>query len=130
MRALLCYGSEAAMLDESRPVYLRLRDIITAAILDGIYADGDMLPSVRAFAAEQGANPLTVAKAYQSFQDDGIVQVRRGVGMFLADGARERLRAMERERFLSVVWPDVAQQMRRIGLCSHDLLAPAFSKSA
>lgn len=118
------------MLDESRPVYLRLRDIITAAILDGTYADGDMLPSVRAFAADQGANALTVAKAYQSFQDDGIVQVRRGVGMFLADGARERLRAMERERFLSVVWPKVAGQMRRIGLSSHDLPAPPIAERA
>lgn len=130
MRAVLCYGSEAVMLDESRPVYLRLRDIITAAILDGKFADGDMLPSVRAFAAEQGANPLTVAKAYQSFQDDKIVQVRRGVGMFLASGARERLRAMERERFLSVVWPDVAQQMRRIGLRAQDLPTPALHESA
>ncbi len=130
MRAVLCYGSEAVMLDENRPVYLRLRDIITAAILDGTFADGDMLPSVRAFAAEQSANPLTVAKAYQSFQDDGIVQVRRGVGMFLADGARERLRTMERERFLAVVWPEVAQQMRRIGLCSEDLIAPALHESA
>lgn len=130
MRALLCYGSEAAMLDESRPVYLRLRDIITAAILDGTHRDGDMLPSVRAFAARQGANPLTVAKAYQSFQDDGIVQVRRGVGMFLADGARERLRTMERERFLSVVWPEVAMQMRRVGLSSDDLPVPALCERA
>lgn len=129
MRDLLYYGSEAVMLEESRPVYLRLRDIITAAILDGTYADGGMLPSVRAFAAEQGANPLTVAKAYQSFQDDGIVQVRRGVGMFLAEGARERLRAMERERFLSSVWPEVTRQMQRIGLCSHDLPAPARALS-
>jgi GntR family transcriptional regulator len=109
------------MAEDIRPVYLRLRDVITASILDGAFQDGDMLPSVRAFAAAQGANPLTVAKAYQSFQDDGIVVVRRGVGMFLADGASTRVRAMERERFLDSVWPPVAAQMRRLGLMPQEL---------
>ncbi|HEX7852440.1 MAG TPA: GntR family transcriptional regulator [Sphingobium sp.] len=109
------------MAEDARPVYLRLRDIITASILEGDYGDGDMLPSVRAFAATQGANPLTVAKAYQSFQDDGIVVVRRGVGMFLADGASTRVRDMERERFLGSVWPPIAAQMRRLGLTVEDL---------
>lgn len=109
------------MSDDSRPVYLRLRDIIAAAILDGDYADGDMLPSVRAFAAQQGANPLTVAKAYQSFQDDGLVIVRRGVGMFVAPGASRKLRAMERDRFFTSVWPPVAEQMQRIGISLDDL---------
>ena len=109
------------MNEASRPVYLRLRDILTAAILDGTYQEGDMLPSVRAFAAAQGANPLTAAKAYQSFQDDGIVTVRRGVGMFLASGATARVRTMERERFLGSVWPPVAAQLRRLGLTMADL---------
>ncbi len=109
------------MIDESRPVYLRLRDLIAAAILDGRFGDGDMLPSVRAFAAQQGANPLTVAKAYQSFQDDGLVQVKRGVGMFVAPGASRRLRAMERERFFTSVWPPVVDQMHRIGITLDEL---------
>ncbi|WP_298401265.1 GntR family transcriptional regulator [Sphingobium sp.] len=104
------------MADESKPVYLRLREIIAASILDGEFSDGDLLPSVRAFAATQGANPLTVAKAYQSFQDDGLVVVKRGVGMFVADGATRRLREMERERFIENVWPPVAAQIRRLGL--------------
>ncbi len=109
------------MSEDSRPVYLRLREMIAGLILDGDYRDGDMLPSVRAFAAQQGANPLTVAKAYQSFQDDGLVVVRRGVGMFVADGASRRLRAMERERFLVHIWPPVAAQMRRIGISIDEL---------
>jgi len=113
------------MSDDSRPVYLRLRDIIAAAILDGQYGDGDMLPSVRAFAAQQGANPLTVAKAYQSFQDDGLVVVRRGVGMFVAPGASRKLKTMERDRFFSSVWPPVAEQMQRIGISLSDLAARA-----
>src|SRR4028119_2282553 len=83
-----------------RPVYVRLREVITDAILSGHYGDGDPLPSVRAFAAEQGANPLTVAKAYQGFQDEGLIVVRRGVGMFVAQGARERLSVSERDQFI------------------------------
>jgi GntR family transcriptional regulator len=110
------------MVDPNKPVYLRLRDTIANAILDGKYADGDLLPSVRALAAEAGANPLTVAKAYQSFQDDGLVLVKRGVGMFVAEGASARLRAMQRAEFLTQVWPPVAAQIRRIGLDLDELL--------
>ena len=104
------------MADDSKPVYLRLREIIAASILDGEFRDGDMLPSVRALAAQQGANPLTVAKAYQCFQDDGLIVVKRGVGMFVADGATRRLREAERTRFLETVWPPVADQIRRLGI--------------
>jgi GntR family transcriptional regulator len=112
----------AAMNDDSRPVYLRLRDVLIAAILDGRFGDGDSLPSVRAFAAEQGANPLTVAKAYQTLQDVDVVSVKRGVGMFVAPGAADRLRKSEREHFLDVVWPPVVAQMRRIGIDPAELL--------
>jgi GntR family transcriptional regulator len=69
----------------------------------------------------RGANPLTVAKAYQSFQDDGLVVVKRGVGMFVAEGATRKLREAERERFLETVWPPVAAQMRRLGLRISDM---------
>ncbi len=99
-----------------------LRDVIANAILDGQFSDGDMLPSVRSLAAEEGANPLTVAKAYQTFQDEGLVTVKRGVGMFVAEGATERLRDLMRADFLANVWPPVAQQMRRIGLDARALL--------
>ena len=87
-------------MSDTRPVYLRLREQIAAAIIDGRYAEGDMLPSVRAFAAEQGANPLTVAKAYQQFQADGLIRVQRGVGMFVRPGAAEQLRRSEKDAIL------------------------------
>ena len=109
----------------SRPVYLKLRDQIAAAILDGTFAEGAMLPSVRAYAAAEGANPLTVAKAYQQFQDEGLVQVQRGVGMFVAPGAAEALRAREREAFLRHEWPEITARMRRLHLDPGRLLGAA-----
>lgn len=110
------------MAESSKPVYLKLRDIIAASILDGDFAEGEMMPSVRAFAAEQKANPLTVAKAYQLFQDQGLVEVKRGVGMYVANGARAQLREIERIEFLNIIWPPIRQQIARIGLSSRDLL--------
>jgi GntR family transcriptional regulator len=98
------------------PVYLRLRAILAAAILEGNFAEGEQLPSVRSFAAEHGANPLTVAKAYQSLQDDGYVIVRRGVGMFVAPGAIDRLCVDERERFLGRIWPRIRDHIARLGI--------------
>jgi GntR family transcriptional regulator len=113
------------MKNESRPVYLKLRDTIAAAILDGVFAEGQMLPSVRAFAAQQGANPLTVAKAYQLFQDHQLVEVKRGVGLFVAHGATAKLRDAERDYFLTHIWPDVKAQMERAGIAPADLLEKA-----
>lgn len=105
----------------SRPVYLRLRDEICIGILDGRYGEGKMLPSVRVFAAEQGANPLTVAKAYQQFQDEGLVTVQRGIGMFVAPGAVAALRLRERESFVKNEWPGIAARMQLLGLTMADL---------
>ena len=104
------------------PVYLRLRGTIAAAILRGEYGAGDQLPSVRALAAEHGANPLTVAKAYQSFQTEGYVEVRRGVGMFVLPDAAERLRVAERARFVSAHWPRIRGYIDLLGLDAAELL--------
>ena len=108
-----------------KPVYVRLREVIADAILAGKYSDGDPLPSVRAFATEQQANPLTVAKAYQGFQDEGLVVVKRGVGMFVAPGARTRLTDSERTRFLKEEWPEIRGRMKRLGITPSELLERA-----
>ena len=111
-----------ALSTEDSPVYIRLRGTIAAGILRGDYRTGDQLPSVRAFAAEPGANPLTVAKAYQSFQDDGYVEVRRGVGMFVLPGAAEKLRAAERANFVETQWPRIRSYIALLGLDAAELL--------
>jgi GntR family transcriptional regulator len=110
-----------------KPVYVRLREAIVDGILSGRYQDGAPLPSVRALAAEEAANPLTVAKAYQGLQTDGLIIVRRGVGLYVAEGAQSRLRSSERERFLTEEWPTIRERMRRLDIDPADLLhrAPA-----
>jgi GntR family transcriptional regulator len=115
------------MSNDDRPVYLRLRDTIAATILDGSVGDGDALPSVRSLAAEHGANPLTVAKAYQTFQDEGLIVVKRGVGMFVAPGATAKLRASARKEFLEQRWPGIAAHIRRLDLDVEDLVERALA---
>ena len=108
-----------------KPVYVRLREVIADAIIAGRYGDGDPLPSVRALAAEQGANPLTVAKAYQGFQDEGFVIVKRGVGMFVAPGAQARLRSVQRNDFIANEWPSIRERMARLGIDPSELFQRA-----
>jgi GntR family transcriptional regulator len=110
------YDSMTLGKQHEKPVYVRLRETIADAILAGKFGDGDSLPSVRALAAAEQANPLTVAKAYQGFQDEGLIVVKRGVGMFVAPGARARLRDSERSRFLKEEWPEVRARMSRLGI--------------
>jgi len=105
-----------------KPVYVRLREVIADAILAGKYGDGDSLPSVRALAAEEQANPLTVAKAYQGFQDEGLIVSSAGFGMFVAPGARARLRESERDRFVTTEWPEIRARMNRLGIDPVQLL--------
>jgi GntR family transcriptional regulator len=111
-----------ALNSEDSPVYIRLRGTIAAGIMRGDFRAGDQLPSVRALAAEHGANPLTVAKAYQSFQDEGYVEVRRGVGMFVLPGAAERLCVSERDNFVTNQWPRIRSYIDLLGLDVADLL--------
>ena len=119
---MLYYHSMTLRTAHEKPVYVRLREVIADAILAGRFGDGDPLPSVRALAAEEGANPLTVAKAYQGFQDEGLIVVKRGVGMFVAPGARARLRESERAVFVREEWPLIRDRMKRLGLDADELL--------
>ena len=104
------------------PIYRQLRDRVVAMILDGALTDGDALPSVRNVAAEYRLNPLTVLKGYQELVDEGLVEKKRGRGMFVTDGARTQLLKDERERFLEKEWPQVAETIERLGLDAEALL--------
>ncbi len=108
---------------DGRPIYRQLHDRVVAMILDGILQEGDPLPSVRNVAAEYRVNPLTVLKGYQQLVDEGLVESRRGRGMFVNGGARDLLLEGERRRFLDEQWPRIRTTIRRLGLTPEDLLA-------
>ena len=111
--------------NEDLPIYRQLRDRVVAMILEGVLGDGDALPSVRNVAAEYRLNPLTVLKGYQELVDEGLVEKKRGRGMFVTDGARTQLLKDERERFLKKEWPQIEATIERLGLNAADLLEQA-----
>lgn len=108
--------------NEDLPIYRQLRDRVVAMILEGVLGDADALPSVRNVAAEYRLNPLTVLKGYQELVDEGLVEKKRGRGMFVIDGARDRLLKDERARFLEKDWPQVQVMIKRLGLDVASLL--------
>ena len=107
---------------DKQPIYRQLRDRIIDMMLEGILADGDALPSVRSVAAEYRLNPITVMKGYQELVDEGLVEKRRGRGMFVSTGAREQLLARERAQFLNDEWPALRARMNRLGIDARELL--------
>jgi GntR family transcriptional regulator len=108
--------------NDSQPIYRQLRGRVVAMILDGLLKDGDPLPSVRTVAAENRVNPLTVLKGYQELVDQGAIETRRGLGMFVTPGARDLLLQAERQKFLSEEWPHLQATIQRLGLTANDLL--------
>jgi GntR family transcriptional regulator len=102
--------------NDSQPIYRQIRDRVVAMILDGVLKEGDPLPSVRVVATESRVNPLTVLKAYQQLADERLVEKRRGLGMFINEGARHLLLDGERQKFLTEQWPEIRATIVRLGL--------------
>ena len=113
--------------NDSQPIYRQIHDRVVAMILDGLLAEGDPLPSVRNVATDSRVNPLTVLKAYQQLEAEGLVEKRRGLGMFVKPDARRLLLTGERQRFLTEQWPEIHATIIRLGLAG-DLLGSATSK--
>lgn len=113
--------------NEDQPIYRQLRDRVVAMILEEVLVEGDALPSVRNVATEYRLNPLTVLKGYQELVDEGLVEKKRGRGMFINEGARTMLLKAERERFLEKEWPQVVATIKRLNLEVAELLKQAES---
>jgi GntR family transcriptional regulator len=111
--------------NEDQPIYRQLRDRVVAMILEEVLTDGDALPSVRNVAAEYRLNPLTVLKGYQELVDEGLVEKKRGRGMFVNEGARTKLLKAERQKFLEKEWPKITATITRLELSVADLLNQA-----
>jgi len=107
--------------DDKLPIYQQLADRLAAQLLDGQPADGEPMPSVRTLAGQYLLNPLTVNRAMQALGDEGLLENRRGLGLFVRPGARERLKASERERFLNDEWPRLRERLRRLEISPEQL---------
>jgi len=114
--------------NDNQPIYRQLRDRVVAMILDGALKEGDNLPSVRTVAAELRVNPLTVLKSYQELVDEGLVETRRGLGMFINSGARNLLLKGERQKFLAEEWPRIYANIQRLGLKPEELLDAGMTR--
>ncbi|MBX3601152.1 MAG: GntR family transcriptional regulator [Rubrivivax sp.] len=107
--------------DDRQPIYQQLADLLAAQLLDGDPPEGEAMPSVRVLAGRHLLNPLTVNRALQALGDEGLLENRRGIGLFVAQGARERLKAAERERFLQQEWPRLRERLRRLDIGAEQL---------
>jgi GntR family transcriptional regulator len=114
--------------NDTEPIYRQLRNRVVAMVLDGVLKEGDPLPSVRTVAAEYRLNPLTVLKGYQELADEELVEKRRGLGLFVRTGARDKLLRGERQRFLTEEWPRVKATIQRLGLNPEELLDGAAKR--
>ena len=109
--------------NDNQPIYIQLREKVIGLILDEVLKDGDALPSVRNVSAEYRVNPITVSKAYQTLVDDQLITKKRGLGMFVQDGARAQLLESEKQKFIHQEWPQIKRRIERLGLAVDELLA-------
>lgn len=98
------------------PIYRQLMDLLVVRILDGIYLEQEMLPSVRQLAQDCDVNPLTVAKAYKELAREGFTDKLRGEGLMLRKGVRDILLRRERNRFMKEEWPVLRSRLKRLGI--------------
>ena len=107
--------------DDRQPIYQQLADLLAARLLDGDPPEGEAMPSVRALAGQHLLNPLTVSRALQALTDAGLLENRRGLGLFVVPGARGNLKAEERRRFLNNEWPRLRDRLKRLDIGAEEL---------
>lgn len=111
------------MFDDQSPIYRQIADAITRDVLNGTLAEEEQVMSTNQYAAFYRINPATAAKAFQHLVDEGVLYKKRGIGMFVSTGARERLREEHRQRFVSDILTPMMDEARAIGLSLADVVA-------
>ncbi|MET1253834.1 GntR family transcriptional regulator [Aliikangiella maris] len=111
----------AVQWNDQTPIFRQLKEKVIELIMDGEVIEGEAVPSVRQVAADYQINPLTVSKAYQELVDDEVLEKKRGLGMFVTEGAKEKLYAEERRIFLQQEWPRIIKRIQRLGINMDEL---------
>ncbi len=114
---------------DDQPIYLQLKEQIMAMIIDGVLEEGEALPSVRKVAVDYQINPITASKAYAELVDEGLVEKRRGLGMFILEGARKNLLNAEQKKFIEQEWPEIVKRISLLGLDARQLIETAENNS-
>ncbi|MDZ7708239.1 MAG: GntR family transcriptional regulator [Trueperaceae bacterium] len=104
------------MFDGRDPIYRQIADQIRQDVVAGTLLEDEPVMSTNQYASEFRINPATAAKAFAELVAEGVLYKRRGVGMFVAPGARERLREARRARFFEEVLDPAIEEARRIGV--------------
>ena len=107
---------------DTQPIYRQLRERVAGLIMSGAFTEGEAIPSVRKVSAEEQINHLTVAKAYQELVDEGVLEMRRGRGMFVVEGARDRLRKMECDKFKKDEVPALVARLSHLNISVEELV--------
>ncbi|MEF1290654.1 GntR family transcriptional regulator [Vibrio sp. M260118] len=102
--------------NETQPIFRQLADRITEQILQGTWLEGQALPSVRAVAGDLKINHITVMKGYQLLVDEGLVEKKRGQGMFVAEGALIQLKATQKQDFIQQQIPSIAVKLQQLDI--------------
>ena len=109
------------MLDDSKPLFVAVAEQIEDGILDGTYAEDDPVPSTNELAAFLRINPATAGKGFGLLVDAGVLIKRRGIGMFVAPGAREALRERRRLAFQDQFIAPLLREAAQLGISAEDL---------
>src|ERR1700678_396742 len=114
---------DMAGLDEGTPLFAQIAERLAEEIADGGLAEGERVPSMNELAGFYRINPATAAKGLNLLADDGLLEKRRGIGMFVASGARKRLLAQRREQFASRYVEPLLAEAARLGIGTDELVA-------
>ncbi len=107
--------------NSTTPIYIQITEMIRHSIISGDLQEGDPIPSVRQVSIEYGLNPQTVLNATQRLIQEGIIEKKRGLGMYVKENAREQLLATESRRFQDEVLPEFVHQAQNLGIALADL---------
>lgn len=106
-----------------RPIYLQIRDYAFGCILGDCWKPGEKVPSVREMSVQLAVNTHTVAKAYELLESEGVIIPRRGMGFFLAEDARTRIKEEQRREFFANTLPEVFSTMKQLGIDINDIIS-------